>query len=172
MIFSCIHFYTHYNSSLLMILILTGPVRSYKTTTLMKWSASRADCGGVLTPDVDGSRCVMDIFSKKIIPFQIPEQKSVDDILIGRFVFSSAAFNEAKLWLDQQISDPDIKYLILDEVGPLELKDLGWHDWLKAALEKFGDKTLIIVVREALLSAVVEKYNLREAKIVDKSYFQ
>src|SRR5688572_24253606 len=113
-----------------MILILTGPTRNHKTTTLMKWAAKQGDCGGVLSPDVDGLRVLYNVQTKQSIPWQkkIPDG---NELIVGRFSFDTEAFAIATRWLDEHLADPAIRQIILDEVGRLELDGKGWGPWLQ-----------------------------------------
>ena len=108
-----------------MILILTGPTRSHKTTTLKRWAENRNDCGGVLSPDVDGLRVLYNVRTKETIPWQKP-MPDASDIVVGRFSFDPHAFDVASAWLDQHLADPDVFHIILDEVGKLEMDGKGW----------------------------------------------
>jgi nucleoside-triphosphatase THEP1 len=154
-----------------MILILTGPTRSHKTTTLFRWANERNDCGGILTPDHRGLRVLYNVKEKKSIPFEKPENNFASDILVGQFVFDAGSFNVAAQWLDEHLSDPDLRYVMLDEIGSLELSGRGWNDWLKNSIKKIGNKTLILVVRRSLLDEVIERYHLQEVSVVEKDYF-
>ncbi|MEP6646255.1 MAG: nucleoside-triphosphatase [Saprospiraceae bacterium] len=154
-----------------MILILTGPVRSLKTTTLYHWAMSRQDCGGFLTPDDGGMRMMYNVKDKKTISFQKTERTSDADVVIGRFVFDGEVFKTATTWLDNALADPAILYIILDEVGPLELNGGGWDLWIRSSLKKMSTKTLILVVRHSLLNEVIRHYDLKDAQIELTGYF-
>ncbi|MEO6132440.1 MAG: nucleoside-triphosphatase [Saprospiraceae bacterium] len=154
-----------------MILILTGPVRSHKTTTLLRWTENRNDCGGILTPDEDGMRMLYNVREKKSISYQINEKISDDDMIVGRFIFSSEGFLQAGTWLRDHLLNPSIHYLILDEIGPLELAGGGWDNCVKHAIPVLGEKNLILVVRRKLLEEVIQHYELKEYRIVEKDYF-
>jgi nucleoside-triphosphatase THEP1 len=154
-----------------MILILTGPTRSHKTTTLVRWANDRNDCGGILTPDHNGLRMLYNVKEKLSIPFEKPQKTIASDIVIGRFVFDVESFNVAAGWLDQHVSDPDLNYVLLDEIGSLELSGQGWDEWLHNSISKIGDKTLILVVRRSLLDEVIGRYHLQEVSVVAKDHF-
>jgi len=154
-----------------MILILTGPTRSHKTTTLRNWAGQHADCGGVLSPDVDGLRVLYNIKNKQSIPWQKKMPESDRDLVVGRFSFDAAAFEIATGWLDEHLHDPQVRQIILDEVGALELKGQGWATWLRTAIPLLGDKTLILVVRRSLLDEVVNTFGMEEVSVVGKEYF-
>ena len=154
-----------------MILILTGPTRTHKTTTLMAWIADRHDCGGVLSPDINGLRVLYNVKTKLAIPWQKPASESGGDIVVGRFSLDPAGFETAKKWLEDALADPEIRYIILDEVGHLELEGKGWGPWLLSALDQLGDKTLVMIVRRPLLDEVINYYGLDEVSVVERDYF-
>ena len=53
--------------------IITGPVRSGKTTRLSKWLSQHRQAGGFLTPDGDdGLRLLFDLQETKYHPFEVP----------------------------------------------------------------------------------------------------
>ena len=154
-----------------MILILTGPTRNHKTTTLMRWADKREDCGGVLSPDVDGLRVLYNVKTKQSIPWQkeIPDQ---GDLIVGRFAFDPQGFTIAGQWLNEHLKDNEVRHIILDEVGNLELDGKGWGPWLRTALPQLGEKTLVLVVRRALLDDIINLYRMEEVSVVEKSFFQ
>lgn len=154
-----------------MIQILSGPIRSGKTTTLIHWAEHRHACGGVLSPDVNGLRRLYNVFDKTSIAWQKEKFELDTDQQIGRFVFDSRAFQQAEDWLGGHLSDPVIQYLILDEIGPLELSGKGWDAWLRKSMPLIGNKILVLVVRETLVDEVIESYGLQEVEIVPKAYF-
>src|SRR5690606_21604826 len=143
-----------------MTLILAGPVRSYKTTTLEQWCAGRTDCGGVLSPDRAGGRCLRNVRTGEEIAWQKSTTAQPDDLLIGRFVFDAGAFQTAIGWLKEAVADPLIRYILLDEVGPLELSGKGWDRWLRQTLPLPEEKTLILVARTAVVEDVRKRYDL------------
>ena len=154
-----------------MIRILTGPIRSYKTTTLLQWSSHRHDVGGVLTPDVDGIRHLYNVKERIFIPWQKEWSTDERDLVIGRFVFDHAAFQTAISWLDDHIHDAAISTIILDEIGPLELQGKGWDEWLQRSMDQLLTKDVLFVVRQTILEKVIERYGLEDAKIVEKAEF-
>lgn len=154
-----------------MILILTGPTRNRKTTTLMKWSERHPDCGGVLSPDVNGLRVLYNVRTHQSIPWQKAVPTTNADLIVGRYSFDPEAFVTATGWLNEHLNDPDVRQIILDEVGRLELDGRGWGPWLNSAVPQLGDKTLILVVRRSLLDEVINLYGLEEVSVVEKDYF-
>jgi nucleoside-triphosphatase THEP1 len=154
-----------------MILILTGPTRSRKTSTLLQWAKVRNDCGGILCPDKRGLRYLLNVKDKKTFPFQKKEKAGSDDITVGNFILDGNGFKQASAWLDEHLRDPNLHYVVLDEIGLLELEGRGWDPWLKSSISKLGDKTLILVVRRKLLDEVIQRYGLGEVSVVEPDYF-
>lgn len=137
----------------------------------MNWVSGRDDCGGVLSPDENGLRQLYNIKDGNVTVWQKLEADLPTDVLVGRFVFDTTAFDLAIEWLDQHLQDRETKYLLLDEVGPLELSGGGWDAWLQNAVSKISDKTLILVVREGLVEKVVEHYGIIDYEVVGKEFF-
>ena len=154
-----------------MIRLLTGPIRSYKTTTLLQWSSHRDDVGGILTPDVDGLRHLYNIRERRFIAWEKTTQPDDRDLVIGRFVFDHDAFVTAIGWLEDHLEDASMRTIILDEIGPLELQGKGWDAWLLRSMDRLRPKEVIFVVRQNIVEKVVERYGIEDAEIVDKSAF-
>lgn len=136
----------------------------------MRWSQDRDDCGGVLSPDVDGLRVLYNVKTKQTIPWQKP-MPDENDLVVGRFSFDPDAFMVASGWLDEHLKDDTVRHIILDEVGMLELDGKGWASWLNASLPQLGDKTLVLVVRRTILDEVINLFGLEEVSVVKREYF-
>jgi nucleoside-triphosphatase THEP1 len=91
--------------------------------------------------------------------------------VIGRFSFDPDGFVTGTEWLNECVSNPVIHYIILDEVGNLELEGKGWDTWLRSSLPLPKDKTLVLVVRRSLLDDMIARYQMEEVSVVDKSFF-
>lgn len=81
---------------------------------------------------------------------------------VGRFRFSKKGFERAIAVL--QHGTNEFGWLVIDEIGPLELKGLGFCDTLKSILSNPSQK-LILVVREQLAEEVVRYFNLKNNEI-------
>jgi nucleoside-triphosphatase THEP1 len=55
--------------------------------------------------------------------------------------------------------------VIVDEVGPLELRGRGWSQRLSELLLEPGS-ILIVAVRENLTEAVIERFNIKNVRII------
>ena len=155
-----------------MIYILTGAIRSGKTTALLSWSKNRKDVDGLLCPDdANGKRYFLKLKNKTIFKLEA-EAETEAIVAIGSFKFLKSAFNEANDYLNLEASKTEPKYLIIDEIGKLELKNEGVHVSTEALISQFksiGNTHLILVVRDYLLDAVLEHYDITECSILTTS---
>ena len=143
-----------------MIFILTAPIQSGKTTTLISWSANRNDVHGILTPVIGGKRVFMDAQTKEQFPMEVTGDE--ETLVVGRFVFSKAGFDKAIQIIRNAINKEG--WLVIDEIGPLELKGEGFCDILKEVLFQRNDK-LLLVVREGLVQQVKKYFSISTATV-------
>jgi len=149
------------------IYIFSRPIRTGKTTDLEEWIKDRDDVGGILTPDREGRRCLLDISTNMLHEFQVAEP-STHTLSIGRFFFSAEAFQIAQDILLHSASS----WLIIDEVGKLEIEH---HTGLEPALSRIIsyyqsaadiETRLLLVVRDTLLDQAIDKYRLQNAHVI------
>lgn len=146
-----------------MIYIVSGKIESGKSSFLHKWIEDKENVGGILClKDKYNTRHVFDIKSKDT--FKIQTNK-VDEttISIGRFHFLESAFKRANSIIEEALIDQDSGYIIVDELGKLELINKGLHDSGKLVIEKTKDNDKlhsILVVRTSLLQSVLSHYSI------------
>ena len=145
-----------------MIFILTAPVQSGKTTSLLQWMAQRNDVHGILTPVVAGIRVFMNASTKE--QFSMESTGGEEVLSVGRFTFSKTAFEKAAKIISDGIDKDD--WLVIDEIGPLELRGEGFCDVFKEVLAK-REKKLLLVIREGLVNEVTEKFSLTGSQIIN-----
>jgi nucleoside-triphosphatase len=138
-----------------MIYILSTPIHSGKTTSLIEWSKDK-QVSGILTPVRNGRRVFVDVSSGT--EFNMEADEGEEPLDIGRFRFSKKGFNKAGSIITEAISKPG--WLIIDEIGPLELRGEGFHDTLQTVLSRrTGD--IILVVREGLTEEVKDHFGIK-----------
>lgn len=143
------------------VFILTRPVRTGKTGSLISWSEKHSNIYGILTPVIDGRRLFMDVHTRRQLPMEAAAGET-DTLTVGRYLFSRQAFEEARQIIRGAIARPG--WLVIDEVGPLELRGEGFAAVLREALERQPEEqTILLVVREGLVEQVREAFGLDEA---------
>lgn len=149
-----------------MIYLLTGPVRSGKTTALVNWANGRHDVFGVLTPDVNGKRVFLDIATA--IQFAMEAEPGEEAIMVGKFSFGKKNFDSAINIIRSAAGENG--WLVIDEAGPLELRGEGFAAVLKEVVETRKNK-IIIVVREGLTEKICNYFQLGndEIKLIDNN---
>jgi nucleoside-triphosphatase THEP1 len=149
------------------IVILTGAIQSGKTTTLLRWCEHKA-VGGFLTPVVTGKRMLFTLPDKVCAPFEA-DHASEESIAVGRYHLLNSAFTEINNCLVQQ-SQVQLDWLIVDEVGPLELSEKGCYAGLMHILSN-STNPLLCVVRAGLVQQVIDKFKLTDTVVVEKNFF-
>ncbi len=156
------------------VYIFCQPIRSGKTTQLLKWVSDKKNVAGILTPDKNGVRQLYNVETKQSLPLQLSENE--DGIKIGRFVMDKKVIEIGKNWLLEHL-EKNPEWLIIDEIGPLEiLQSDGWEpafiNVLNIVVSNESSTKLLLVVRDKMLQSFLEKYNLHDAQILNSSYFQ
>jgi nucleoside-triphosphatase THEP1 len=154
------------------VFIVTGTIGEGKTA----WLATLAGLlkekgvrvGGILALRIveDGITTgydVSDISSGIRTPFL--RQTGSETIGVERFTVNDAGYRAGYFALDPEISR-DKGVVIVDEVGPLELRGRGWSDRLSELLRE-PRSILIIAVRKNLTEAVIEKFSIRNVRIIE-----
>ena len=158
-----------------MIFILTGPVRSGKTTSLQDWSANNENIDGVLCPENDeGHRFLIKMKTNEILPLEVKNTTLVkqDELIgVGPFQFLKIAFKQANEYLIQASNIQNYKYLIIDELGKLELRNMGLHTAANKVIQRHMfdiNHHLILVVRSSLVESMIAHYKISKYSEIDK----
>ena len=147
--------------------ILTGPVETGKTTSLVKWSENRDDVFGILTPVVNGKRTFMNVHARHLFDMEATEEEK-EIVTVGRFIFSKINFDRA-MQIIRSAKDKN-GWLIIDEIGPMELRGEGFREVLKEIIASGNEKQkIILVVREGLVDKVKESFQLKDAVVINKA---
>jgi nucleoside-triphosphatase THEP1 len=141
-----------------MVLVLTGPVHHGKTTFLerasARWAKRGVRCSGFLSPvvtDANGETGydLLELPGGQRRPY-LRRQGPPEADRTGPFVFVPAALERARAVLrDPGAAD----LLVVDEVGPLELRGGGLWPALGEAVRRPGT-TALLVVREDILAGL------------------
>lgn len=154
-----------------MIYILSGEIRTGKTSALKNWAAQLNNVDGLLCPDnIEGKRYFFELKSKTEFVLEVEPESDYDTIAIGPFLFLQTAFDRANTFLKTLVHSGN-KYVILDELGKLELKNKGLHEAAKVLIPDFMDhkkKHLIVVIRDSLLEETLKHYNISNYHLITK----
>lgn len=155
------------------IFIFTGPVHSGKTSALLKWCNRQENIAGVLMPDMDGSRKIINLHSKEVFAIECTDPLHTSEPLtvIGRYYFYTAVFEKANHILVQALSlNPG--WLVIDEAGKLELAGKGFHDPIVKAVAFYNNVNnpgnLLISVRDSLCKEVISFFKIRNCRVIDR----
>lgn len=152
------------------IWILTGALQSGKTTSLVNWTDERNDVAGILTPVIEGKRVFMNAKTRELFPMEAGTGE-MEVLPVGRFVFSKANFDKAIQAIREGMNSKG--WLIIDEIGPMELKGEGFAVLLKELLKQQPEgQTMVLVVRESIVEKVKEYFNLGNPTIIRKDSFK
>jgi len=152
--------------------IASGPVQTGKTTRLFSWSTaalaqSPGSVDGVLAPVIHGHRHIVHIASGESRDLeehalQVPDQQ------IGRFTFRADVFAWAhSILLGAAAHLAEGCWLVVDEIGPLELAGRGLEPAVSSILES-GLQTrahIVLVVREHLVDRVLAHFGVSPAEV-------
>ena len=152
------------------IYILSGPIRTGKTTTVSDWLVDKKSVAGILTPDQNSLRMLIDIQSNRLYQFELDADAEKPKITIGKFNFDESVFEVGRKILEDLCRN-DISIIVIDEIGKLELSNSGFEPELTnfIAYHLQSNVCILLIVRDTLLTDVIQKYNLQKATILDKT---
>ena len=147
------------------IYLLTGPKNSGKSTRLMQWIPQQKKIMGIVCPREKGKRELFSIHSGIYKKFE-SENENETVVKIGNYKFLKESFE----WAEKELlkaREFKPQWLIIDEIGPLELQGKGFDKVIKQLLilSELSKTNLILVVRENLIDDVISNYNLGKDKI-------
>ena len=153
------------------IYIFSKPIHSGKTTALLQWSNHQKNINGILMPDINGSRKILDLNTKEVFNIECIDALNTTEPLtsVGRFHFYTAAFDKANSILINALTQkPD--WLIIDEAGKLELEGKGFYKSIIKAVNLYNnDKVpghLLIAVRDSLCNEVISFFKIKNFKVI------
>lgn len=145
--------------------ILSGPRGAGKTTALATapWIAG---AWGFLSPVVEGRRVLRLLPAGTLVPFEVdPVGPGSGEVRVGRFRLHRDAFQIASRHTLLAPDLPDTR-IVVDEVGPLELRGEGFAELLPRLLTR-REGELWLVVRTGLVEAVRGRFSLPEEAVVE-----
>lgn len=151
------------------IYIYSGPIHSGKTTRLEKWAERTQAVDGILAPLIDGKRHLKFLSEGKVYLLEADSSKTGSTIRIGDYIFLNSVFKKAREYVSNLVkNEPD--WIVIDEIGFLELEGLGLEPAASNLIEKLKNKpdiNILLVVRDYLKSDVIDYYKLDSDKVKD-----
>lgn len=145
--------------------IVTGPTGTGKTSSIQQWIATTDGVCGIVQPVTATGRQLMDIGSRETSALE-PVHPNEVAVEVGRFRFRAATFEWANQRLHCAAQNGDAAFVVIDEVGPLELRGAGMDDGVRAIIAN-SKAHIVLMVRDSLIDAVVERYGLYDATVVE-----
>jgi len=147
------------------IYILTGPIKSGKSSSLFDWVNENPNATGLLSLLIEGKKYLYSISDKEK---KCLETLNKNGVKVGRYLFDPKVFYWAQQKLINELNNAkDI--LIIDEIGYLELKGEGLEPMLTKIItqtEEANNIKLLLVVRKSLINQVIEHYKFNNIKII------
>ena len=156
------------------IYIYSDAIQTGKTTRVLAWVNGNQNIYGILTPDVAGKRRLYNIAEKQLLLFEAEKNTLEPSVVIGNFTFLKSAFIQAQQILKSALlHQPD--WLIIDEIGKLEMQNAGLEPQLSGILNDFSEHSpqtkILLIIRDTLLETATKKYHLQKAEVIDYRYF-
>ena len=152
------------------IFIFSDEIGIGKTTTLKEWVKHNVGITGFLSPLINSERHFQNIETGETQPMETKNE----GLEIGKHNFNPEVFEWAEIEIYRQFQS-DKKWLVIDEIGPLEIrKEKGFHQLLLKLFKEYSDEkpNLLFVVRDFMVEEFIEKYDLKKVKILPKNFFK
>ena len=137
--------------------LVHGAVDSGKTRRVAAWAETETGrgraVGGVLARKTPQGRRFVDLTTGDEVALEHPAPGEIE-VPVGRFVFRQAAFDWAEARIEAAVA-AGCDAVVIDEVGPLELRGEGFAD------------LLVLLVRTGLVEAVTGRFAAGEVLTLD-----
>jgi len=143
------------------VYLLSGQQNSGKSTALHQLAVYLSEkCGGVIClPVFDGQRKIgtdaFDVITGQRVPFSRLTNSS-DSIRIGHQYIRPTGIKHCLQAIGRAVAA--CRLIIIDEIGPLELRGDGLFSGVQKSL--IGESDVLMVVRSSLTNAVVKRFCL------------
>ncbi|WP_315117402.1 nucleoside-triphosphatase [uncultured Clostridium sp.] len=154
-----------------MINIVTGKVNSGKTSKLIDIFNTLGKGDGFFNRKIYIDGCYI---GQEIVVMSTGESRAWSHRVIppGKwqqdFCYETYSFSKDGLEFAENIITPllssAIEPIYIDEIGPLELQEKGFHKLFMSSV--VSKKELYVVIRESCIKDVIEKYNIENYKMI------
>jgi nucleoside-triphosphatase len=153
------------------IYIFSRPVHSGKTTELLQWCRQLKNISGILMPDINGSRKILDLHTKTFFDIECTDTANTKELItsVGKFHFYTTAFEKANAIVLAELNQKP-GWLVIDEAGKLELDGKGLYESIVKAVDVYSHDeiagNLLITVRDSLCTEVLSFFKIKNFQIV------
>lgn len=144
--------------------LLSQAIQTGKTTSLLQYVQTHSNCSGILTPVINNQRFFYSIASgeSRLMEAEPTEQNCLH---IGRYSFSKAAFDWAIAQCENVLKSRQ-ELFIIDEIGPLELRNEGFYNLLMQVLaNQYAIEKLLLVVRSSAVELVFQHFKIDPSNV-------
>ncbi|NSW46398.1 MAG: DUF2478 domain-containing protein [Bacteroidales bacterium] len=155
------------------VLIITGKEKVGKSTFLGKLvyelKARGLVIGGFVSPAVFEQNQhkgynLLHLISQQEIPLSRTEPMAGAP-KVGNYYFNPQSLEEGNRWLQiENIEQTDL--VVIDEIGPWELRRQGWANNLTAIAKNYPNP-IILVVRASIVDKVISHWGFQEVSVID-----
>ncbi|HMU08396.1 MAG TPA: nucleoside-triphosphatase [Ferruginibacter sp.] len=155
------------------IILFSRPVHSGKTTELLHWCNRQKNIEGILMPDMNGSRKILNLKTEEVFDIECTSvETSLEPLTsVGKFHFYTSAFEKANTMLIGTL-EHDPRWLVIDEAGKLELEGKGFYPAIAKAVSVYDNEAktgnLLVTVRESLCSNVIAFFGINRCRIIHR----
>ena len=156
-----------------MIYIVTGNINSGKTTRLLSLYEKQLKGDGFILPKIYikgkyAGQQITRLLNRQSVSFSrkqgfIPENW-VEKYCLDTYSFCTEGFDFAFEIIQEAIKN-NSNPIYIDEIGPLELEEKGFYQFLPELLE--SDLTIIISVRRLLLKNILDRFKIKKFIIIE-----
>ena len=157
------------------ITIISGEKHSGKTTKLLELISDlefqNKKCAGIIAigsikNNKRHSFDIQDITTSKTMQIMSVEE-NLEFNKIGKFYINPIAFKFGEEVLEKALKS-NANYIIIDEIGKLELNENGWFNIFNKLLK--SEQNVIFTSRKELLQKVTKKFNISEYKLIETGF--
>lgn len=158
-----------------MIKVITGDIDSGKSTRFMQlYDQSGNDIGLFSKKLYDENNQIIGynlilLPEGRELPFiilkeEVLESEKENYLFQGRFAFLKESFKTGEQYI---LNHPDAETIWIDEIGGLEIKNLGFANLMKTLIQT--DRNLIITIRNTLLRKFIKQFGIEEYEVLWKN---
>jgi nucleoside-triphosphatase THEP1 len=147
------------------IYILSGPVKTGKSTRLLVWALKKENAKGIITPISGKKRVFFDIGTQEVFHMEAQEGEK-NTLTTGKYIFSKDSFDKAEKIIETGAST-DAQWIVIDEIGPMELKGEGFCRVLRKILKNdLRTYNLVLVIRDKIIADTLNHFGISQYEMM------